>query len=917
MNFRRPSVLVVSICMAVSLLVVFPLKAQDRSSAFEFPVKAYNDGNYRVAIRGFNQFIGEYPEDSRISQVRFWKGEAYYQLEELKKAFDTFYKLHKAHPTFKQQDVLIRLAYLADKLGRQQKVIELLSSRLLEKIPEVQNYLVKWRLENNNHSTLASQLSLISKDKLTDSARQFMSQYKRSQLTKDLQNALERGDWSQRIRDKMHRLSVVTRENLIVLAIKRMWDNQEYSKLLQFGDKIPYSWQTPEFKLYMAEAAVELEDFAEAEKRYRELLNQTKFRGQVHFSLAWVLYEQGMTEEPLRLLNNVNWAGLKEPFSAEALRLKGDILLAKGELRKAQDAYRKAIDTSEKSGFINESRYWLAWSYLEAGDVAQAYRMFNQVAAAGNVNLADVYQARGRTALEMGNYKEAEKNYRKALKFSDSEKRNHEVHYELAQTSYERGNYQKAFDLFLELNNEDLPSRLEASVAMGIGRAGLEVGRYQMSWSVLQAHSNVLLEQFPREYRYFAGQAALKTGRHDVALQYFDKLLKKYPDSPFAREGLRLGFRVELSRMGATIVDTNSIRRLRKKIQQSPKDMRIQMLEEWATALSEHKYYDHARDRYEEIMEKSSSGATYSHAVNRITDLLLKQEKIGELTTFLESNLESLPQHPQAAEALYRLLRFDYDRRNLKRLRKWTTTFLDHFGSSPYHGHVHFMLGEINRNRDQVDKARDYYRQALQFNPPLAIKNRARYRLAELYMDQSEYKKAIPLLDKLSEVEPDFVKASSLQAMRARAYYETNDYVMARKILEKIEITNDVQRMILVRIYTKQGQYSKAGTILSQMNPEKGSTLAVEQKYYQGLVQYKQGNLEKAETRWYRIMYLYPDWEGTDRTIYRLIKLLNKQDRTGEVKDLKKKLKKEYPDSSYLDRINSSSSSKQKTIKVK
>ncbi len=893
------------ILLIIVLILVFiypaTLLGLDRDSAFRFPVRAYNDGNYRVAIRGCNQFLENFPEDERVPRLIFWKGEAYRHLENSEKAYESFYKLQRKYPNFQTREVAVRLAYLAEQLGREDEILQLMNARLLQEAPTLQNYMIKWLYrKKGKKEEIFSRLSVLPPGSLSDLARNYLNHFKKSQNLTELEEKLSEGRWTPDIWNQMRSKNISTRKNLLLLAARRIWQKNNYDLLLNFSARVPESWHSVEFSLYRAEAAVKKGRYELAENIYRNLQDSSAYREEIIFSLGWVLYKQDNLSEALGILEKSPWDH-KSELAARARRLMADIHLIKNNSKRASRHYSKAIEFSDSASFRNVSRYWLGWSYFEGDMIREAYDTFRAVSAEGPIRLADIYQVRGKTALELSEYQEAEDYFNRALEHTDDSQRITKLRYELAQTYYEWGRVKTAFDMLLKLNKEKLPVDLQAPVRFGLGRAALEVDRPELGWSVFKANREELLRQFPVEYRFFASQAAIEVDLYERALVYLNELIDQFPNSHFIRPALRMSFKVELKKLSEGEEDIAE--KVRDKINKSPADMRLSMLQDWARVEREKGRLDKARSLYEEVLLKAEDSAIQARVINNIVAILIEQEKDDRAAGFLEKQLAKLPVHPASAEAVYQLLSYDYQNRNTTRLQGWLTRFFEHFPQSPYHGRAYFMQAELKRNEGAVSEAVDFYKKSLAEAKNRFLKLRSHFRIGQMQLELQNYRDAYDNLAKVAENPPSFIDKDILNEMMADAALGFDNFTLVEKHLNKLTELKDRHQLIKARVHYNKGELDVARDLLEDISPEEDSILAPAKKFWLGRIAAEKEDYELAVELWYQVLYLYPDWKRREELIFRLASLEKARGEKEAARTLKETLKQEFPDSDYLEAL--------------
>ena len=120
-------------------------------------------------------------------------------------------------------------------------------------------------------------------------------------------------------------------------------------------------------RFYLAGVVLQNKNYAEAARRYREILEKEPENYQALNNLAWVLNEQN---DP-SALSYAEKAYANAPTNADVLDTFGWLLLNKGETKRAVEILTLAVAAAPKA---LEPRLHLAKAFLKSGDKPAAKR---------------------------------------------------------------------------------------------------------------------------------------------------------------------------------------------------------------------------------------------------------------------------------------------------------------------------------------------------------------------------------------------------------------------------------------------------------------------------------------------------------------------------------------------------------------
>lgn len=93
-------------------------------------------GQYEQSIKGFTQYLQQYPNGQYADNAQFWIGEAYYVMRKYEAAIGQYQHLIANYPdSQKQAHAMLKIAYSFDELGRGDQAVQILN-QLKQKYPD-------------------------------------------------------------------------------------------------------------------------------------------------------------------------------------------------------------------------------------------------------------------------------------------------------------------------------------------------------------------------------------------------------------------------------------------------------------------------------------------------------------------------------------------------------------------------------------------------------------------------------------------------------------------------------------------------------------------------------------------------------------------------------------------------------------
>ncbi|REG87568.1 tetratricopeptide repeat protein [Winogradskyella sediminis] len=176
--------------------------------------------------------------------------------------------------------------------------------------------------------------------------------------------------------------------------------------------------------------------------------------------------------------------------------------------------------------------------------------------------------------------------------------------------------------------------------------------------------------------------------------------------------------------------------------------------------------------------------------------------------------------------------------------------YLNQFPNGIHSLKAHFYVAQLYYKKDLYDNALPHYKAVVE-SPKSEYTEQAVVKLSEIYLSNSNWEKAVPVLQRL-EIEADYPQnVIYAQSNLMNAYYQTEDYVKAESYAEKVlsnaKLDNKVKsdaKLTIARSAIKTGNESKAKTAYEEVEKIATGSVAAEALFYNGYFKNKEGAYE-------------------------------------------------------------------------
>ncbi|WP_299103030.1 tetratricopeptide repeat protein [uncultured Winogradskyella sp.] len=188
-----------------------------------------------------------------------------------------------------------------------------------------------------------------------------------------------------------------------------------------------------------------------------------------------------------------------------------------------------------------------------------------------------------------------------------------------------------------------------------------------------------------------------------------------------------------------------------------------------------------------------------------------------------------------------------------KAIRQFNT-YLNEFPKGIHSLKAHFYLAQLYYKKELLENAQPHYKAVVQASKS-EYTEQATVKLCEIYLDDSNWSEAIPVLKSL-ELEADYPQnVIYAQSNLMNAYYQTEDYSKAEsyadKVLSNSNLDNKIKsdaKLIIARSAIKTGNETKAKTAYAEVEKIAAGSVAAEALFYNGYFKNKAGEYEASNT---------------------------------------------------------------------
>lgn len=541
---------------------------------------------------------------------------------------------------------------------------------------------------------------------------------------------------------------------------------------------------------WLGETYLKGSDYKKAEKHYKQLINlfpDSIYTPQAHYSLGWTYYSQNKFKKAkgafLKLIRNFPIHPLTEDSSfklAEAeyslhayenaiQYFKSYVLNYPKSRRHAQayfyiaesyyflenfltavTYYAKTAEVAYDNKLILMGKTSMGWSYLELKKFKLAQQYFNdayQFAQKRDILSDDILLGQATLFAEIGKHKEALEAYKQLIKKFPNSERIIEASLGLANTYYQTKNYDQAIKSYRAVIDASPDSKVQEKI--------LEKSYFGLAWAYLKSGDiDSAVESFETIKNNTAsktvkisaltqiGDAYQDVGQFQKAINFYDKILKEFPDSPYTdyvqyRQG------ITLLRMEEIEAATLSFQSLQANFPTSKylNDIKYYL----AVAYFKKESWTTAKTHIQEFIEgfpQSKKFLAEAHYILALSHFNLKEYQDAQKTFRLI--LKNFPKETALIKnSELSIAKCDYEMKAIANALKKFQTIVEKYPKSNVAQEALMWLGDHYLEKSDFDNAIVHYSNFIDMFPGSQSLNLIYFELGRAHQAKGEYDQAV------------------------------------------------------------------------------------------------------------------------------------------------------------------------------
>lgn len=533
-----------------------------------------------------------------------------------------------------------------------------------------------------------------------------------------------------------------------------------------------------------------------------------------------------------------------------------------------------------------------------------ALNYFNSVLSINNLDTELTDRAKlglGTTYYYQGNFDEAVK-YLKDLEKSGSEIENDKINFYLAESYYSTGKYQDALNSYNKVNPKDL--LLSAQTTYGKAYCYFNLKNFNSAADFFSA----FVKKFPHDKRIvdaklrladsyygsknyaaasriyknlFAGgassinnpygyyqyaQALYKAGDTEEAINEFNNLQQKFPESEYAQGSLYTIGWIYFQKENFS----EAIAKYRNLMKAYPKSS-LTPLAYYSIGDSyfNQAKYDSAISNYEKVIALYPSSDYVFDAVNGIQYSYVAKNEPQKAVALIDNFVSKNPGLSFSDQLFFKKGEIYYSMREYEKAELSYKEFVSDYPRSKQVPDAYYWIGKSAQNLGQNEEAIFNFKKVFDSYPGSEAAGAAVLEIGNIYNAMKDYNSAIDIYDKALDKIPDSPRISEILFMKGVTYGNKKDSDNAYSIFQDVvqnysgTIFADKAKMELGLIELAAQRYSNAEFYFRNLAESRSDDIGAEAQYYLGVTLYEEGNAEEAITALERVRTIfsaYDEW---------------------------------------------------------
>lgn len=563
---------------------------------------------------------------------------------------------------------------------------------------------------------------------------------------------------------------------------------------------------------------------------YLDKYPETSYREEIETLLIDSYITSKNYKEALVLLKGKNSFENKVAYQKVAF-FRGIELYNETKYSEALEMFNNSLKEPREPVFVAKATFWKAeteYNLTNYNDALIGFKQFNGMSEASSLiennnldyNLAYTY-------FKLKDYSNASKYFQKFIDKNKSDRpRRNDAYLRLADGYFVSSNYQSAinaYDKAIQINEieTDYASFQKAMSHGYLGKSSTKISEL-----------NTFIKGYPKsalrdDAMYELANSYVKASDTDKAMKMYDRLNSEYKKGAFASKALL--------RQGLVYYNAND--------------------------------NEHALTKFKKVASDFPNSAEAVQAVSTARLIYIDLGRVDEYANWVKSLDYVEVTDVELDNTMYLAAEKPYlDNDTDKAIRQFNK-YLNQFPKGIHALKSHFYLAQLYYKKDLFENAQPHYKYVVETSKS-EYTEQATVRLCEIYLKDSDWVQAIPVLKTL-ETEADYPQnVLYAQSNLMNAYYQTEDYTKAEAYAEKVlgnsNLDNKIKsdaKIIIARSAIKTGNEAKAKDAYADVEQIATGVVAAEALFYKGYFQNKASQFEASNTTIQRLAKDYSSYK--------------------------------------------------------
>ncbi|NRB61246.1 MAG: tetratricopeptide repeat protein [Winogradskyella sp.] len=550
---------------------------------------------------------------------------------------------------------------------------------------------------------------------------------------------------------------------------------------------------------------------------YLDKYPETPYRTEIETLLIDSYITSKNYKEALVLLKGKNSFENKVAYQKVAF-FRGLELYNETKYREALELFNNSLKEPRVPVFVARATYWKAeteYNLTNYNDALLSFKEFkNMQLPVRPIETENLDYNLGYTYFKLKDYNNASKYFQKFIDQNNGDRlRRNDAYLRLADGYFVSSKYNNAinaYDRAIQINEIETDyAAFQKAMSHGY------LGKGSKKISELNAFIKTYKKSALRDdAMYELANSYVKSNKADEALKMYDRLNTEYKRSAFASKSLL--------RQGLVYYNRND--------------------------------NELALSKFKKVASDFPGSGEAVQAVSTARLIYIDLGRVDEYASWVQSLDYVDVTDVELDNTMYLAAEKPYLDNDTDKAIKQFNKYLNQFPNGIHALKSHFYVAQLYYKKDLFDNAQPHYKYVVEAAKS-EYTEQATVKLCEIYLNDSNWSEAIPVLATL-ETEADYPQnVLYAQSNLMNAYYQTEDYSKAESYAEKVlankNLDNKVMsdaKIIIARSAIKTGNEAKAKNAYADVEKIATGSVAAEALYYKGFFQNKESKFEVSNT---------------------------------------------------------------------